>query len=856
MPWRELQFEYPWSFAILALAPLVFWLALRSYAYLGRGRRITSAAVRVLALAALACALAVPSLPRTEKRVCAAVAVDTSVSVPGEARQRALSFVREAEAARGDDDVLAVLTFGRAPSYLPPDGWEEVASVEAPAERTDLLGAAAYARSVLPEECTHRLVLITDGHDTEGDPERLVSGLAALEARVDVVAAAGEHPVEIIVENLHVPARVRTHRPFRVRGSVYASAEVRDVRVKLRHTAPSGEQETVEERTETLLPGGTTLTFVTQLRQEGEHLFGVEVEVPGTGDAFPENNFFEAATEATGPPMVLYAEGRPARGGHLTRALEAGGFEVDLRGAAGLPASSEELSQYAAVFVSDVPASHLGGPVVGALKRYVTAGGLLVVAGGKHGYQMGGYRGNPIEPLLPVSLDVPTDVEKTSAAVVLVIDTSGSMAGKPISMAREAAKASVSVLAPDDLVEVISFDSKPRRLFMMQKAKNQMMIHSFIGKLRSGGGTDIVKALDLAYKDISPVQAKKKHIVLLTDGQSSTAGVDTILQDASSEGITISTIGLGSSVNRSFLEKIANATAGKASFTANPKNLPRLFMREMRIVTPSSVVEGVMKVEVAKKTPFLSKVGKGFPYLRGYNLVTARGGEASPVLVSDRGDPVLAMWRRGQGWVVAFTSDVKARWAAPWVKWQGFARFWNALIRSLVKTEKKSEHVHNIEFGREGRVVTATVDVVDRETGTFVDGMQGSMRIKPFGGEETRSVDMTQVAPGRYRATFVAESYGTFLARATLSYAGAMPEVAAGSLNLPYPPEYRRIGVDRPLLERVAASGGGRVDPEPAGLWETEERLERREALWPWALLAFLALLPLDLAVRRLSFRS
>lgn len=856
----ELQFQHPWAFAILALAPFIVWMSLRSYAYLPLWRRLASAAMRIVALAALAAAMAWPFVPTTEKRLCRAIAVDTSISVPSGALDDAVRFIQEAEKARGDDDELAVLGFATSTRYLAPEHWTTLKrqAGQAPGndqERTDLLSAATYARSVLPEQCSQKLILVTDARDTVGESAHLVKGLASLGIPVDVVGARGEQPVEVLVEDLHAPPRVRTHRPFRLRAGVYASTDVDGVQVVLSHTGPSGREETVVERDVALEQGATTLTFTTSVTLEGEHLFRVQLTAPGGEDAFPENNFYEAATEATGPPLVLYVEGQPSRGTHLVKALEASGFQVDLTGAGGLPASAEALSQYTAVFVSDVPSEKMGGGKVGAVKKYVQAGGLFIFAGGKNSYQMGGYRGSALEPFLPVSLDVPTDVEKPSAAVVLVIDTSGSMAGAPISMAREAAKASVAVLAPDDLVEVIAFDSKPKRLFMMQKAKNQMMIASFISKLRSGGGTDIVKALDQAYKDISPVQAKKKHIVLLTDGQSSTAGVDPILHNASSEGITISTIGLGSSVNRNFLEKIASATGGKASFTNNPKNLPRLFMREMRVVTPAAVVEGVMKVKVAKKAPFLSRTGTSFPYLRGYNLVTPRGGAASPVLVSDRGDPVLALWKKGQGWCVAFTSDVKARWATPWVKWQGFARFWNGIIRSLVKTEKKSEDVHNIEFARQGRLVTATVDLVDRDTGSFIDGMQGALKVKPFGSMDGQELALEQVAPGRYQATFVADAYGTYLARADLSHAGMQPEAAAGSLNLPYPPEYRSIGVDEDLARRIARATGGELEPGPEGIWEDDRELQARVALWPWALLAFLVLLPLDIALRRLNFR-
>src|SRR4029453_17867344 len=42
-------------------------------------------------------------------------------------------------------------------------------------------------------------------------------------------------------------------------------------------------------------------------------------------------------------------------------------------------------------------------------------------------------------------------------------------------------------------------------------------------------------------------------------------------------------------------------------------------------------------------------------------------------------DPLLAQWQYGLGRSVAWTSDSTGRWAADWVGWNGFNRFFSRL---------------------------------------------------------------------------------------------------------------------------------------------------------------------------------
>ena len=158
---------------------------------------------------------------------------------------------------------------------------------------------------------------------------------------------------------------------------------------------------------------------------------------------------------------MLYIESDAAEARYLTQAMEKEGVELDLRQPGNLAFSLDQLAGYDGVILSDVPAHQLGEPLMNMLRDYIDKlGGGLLMLGGPGSFGTGGYYRTPIEETLPVRLKAPDEEEKQSAAVAIVMDRSGSMAGEKLEMAKSAAIATAEVLGRNDSIGVWAFDSE------------------------------------------------------------------------------------------------------------------------------------------------------------------------------------------------------------------------------------------------------------------------------------------------------------------------------------------------------------------------------------------------------------
>ncbi|MFO0693253.1 MAG: VWA domain-containing protein [Polyangiales bacterium] len=843
---------------LLAALPPVLGAAVGSLVERHVALRIASAVFRLVALAAVVVALARPVRIESRTDVSVVYLVDVSASVPDEALARARAWVEHAYRSRGEARV-AVVTFARHARRVPlpsdPDApfpRFERPTPTAEIEETDVEQAIELAQGLLVPGTLRRVVIVSDGRETLGDLRAAAARARAQGIEIHARSLDDGAPKEVAVTAVELPDDLAPGAPFEIRTKLHATRAA-DVRIELFQGEVLNGLDSV--RTLHLEPGENVVTFRSVVRVPGTVTYRAEIAVQG-GDRFPGNDRMEVAAVVPGRPTVLYVEGSRGHESYLARALSAAELEVEVRTPRGFPVAASELERFDFVVVSDVPAEALSPGQVAALERYVEGGGGFLMAGGEQGFGLGGWQGTAMERLLPVRMDAERRRDQPTLALALVIDRSGSMAGQKIELAKEAARATASLLGSEDALEVVGFDAAPERIVRMQSAGNRIGIDRDIGRMAARGGTAIFPALDLAYQDLSVTRARIKHVILLTDGQSPEEGIAELVQVMRAEGMTVSTVGLGADVNRSLLATVASQGGGRSYFTNDPSSVPRIFVRETSQVARSQAVEELVRARVVSSAAFLRGVDFATaPFLHGYVATRPRARPAEVILETDLGEPLLARMRVGLGTTLAFTSDVKNRWAVEWVSWSGFSRLFAQLVREHMRQDRSERLPMTAEtVGEEARVV---VDAIG-EDDEFLDDLVSTAEVETADGEAVPGLPsvplpLRHTAPGRYELRFPLEAPGSFVVAATHRRGGRAVAQSRATLSRPYPGEYRVLAPDREVLASVTRLSGGTLDgparaPFEARSGRVEAPRDAFAALLGLALLAFL----LDLAARRL----
>lgn len=837
---------------VLVLAPFV--AAARSLAGLGTVQRQMSSGLRALALVGLAVALAQPVRVETVTLTSTVFVVDVSDSVGDAALARAQALLEAAYQGRGEDDVQLV-TFASDASRIAPvdDAAPRVArrpAIDAPpASRLDL--AVELASSLHLPGHLRRMVLLTDGIETEGSAAHAAMAANERGIRIHHVLFSDAPPPEVAITGIDAPSSLRVGQPFTLHVGLFATVPTR-ARLRVYRDELLEPSLGVEELTLASGPSDVEVRSVSHVA--GPVRYRAEIEVLGEGgDRYAENNTYGTTLVVPGRPSVLYVEGTPSAASYLSRALEANEFDVDVRTPRAMPTTTAELSRYQMVILSDTAADEVPGAAMDATARWVRSGGAFLMAGGEHSFGLGGWQGTPIEGILPVRLDGERRRDDASIAIALVIDKSGSMEGEKIELAKEAARATVELLGPSDSIGVIGFDANPNRVVRMQSAGNRLQILRDIGRLAAGGGTAIFPALDAAFSDLETVRARFRHVILLTDGNTDEAGIPSLAAAMRAAGITVSTVGIGSDVNRALLTEIADVGGGRSHFTADARNIPRIFVRETTEAMRNSVVEEYFLPRVASGADFLRGVDiEDAPWLRGYVATRARGAPAQVILSTEEGEPLLARWRVGLGWSLAWTSDVKNRWAADWVRWPGYAPFFGALVREHMRrhTENELPLSATVE-GDEAHLVVDALDDEDR----FIDDLTSVARITssdPEGEPTSVEVPLDQTAPGRYEARTLLPGFGSYSVVVEHRRDGAVLARSHGRIDHPYPREHALFTPQPEVLEELARRTGGGAYEGPADLAARDgERIEAEVSLRAPFYFGVLGLFLVELFLRR-----
>ena len=281
------------------------------------------------------------------------------------------------------------------------------------------------------------------------------------------------------------------------------------------------------------VPSGLSrLIFRDKAIQPGTHQYTVRVAGTET-DPVSENNTAKILVGIEGFRPILHATTTSDSG--LARLLQAGGLDVRTAPPSAYRWSLDELSGYSAVLIENVLATEIGLHGMENLAVWVKETGAgFMMTGGEHAYGPGGYFRSPLEPIMPVSMELRREHRKLSLAIVVAMDRSGSMSmtvggGRTKMQLANLATAEVfDMLSPMDEFGVVAVDSSPHIIVDLAPVENRSHVRSDILRIGSqGGGIFIYEALSAAATMLLKAQAGTRHIILFADAADSRNPDDT-----------------------------------------------------------------------------------------------------------------------------------------------------------------------------------------------------------------------------------------------------------------------------------------------------------------------------------------
>ncbi len=850
---RPITLLDPDKLLLIAVVPFFYLLRMLSLTDLSVLQQSLQATLRSLVVIALAIAAARPSRITDTSKVSTIVLVDVSDSISDKQLDAARAYVDDIQKAIGDGN-LQLVTFAEKPQVgKPADGSKLSSGVQrhkGVGAGTDTQSAMQLAYGLYPDGYVPRMVIVSDGNQTQGDLAVEAYRAKELGVRVSWRTFEADKTAEVRVAGITVPDDIKVGQPFEVTAEVWSTEAQNATLVLHQDEFPNGLEPT---KTVELREGKNLIKFKSDAKKAGATTYKLRI-AKIDHDTETKNNAAVMTAPVRGRPSILYVEGgilrEPGSANYLAKALEHENIDVAVRGPSGLPSNAKELEKYDLVLVSDVPAHLMGAGQMAALDTYVKGmGGGLIMAGGEDSFGSGGYERTTIENMMPVRFDSEKIKEQPDIALVLVIDRSGSMQGPKLEAAKESARVTAEVLSPNDYISVVAFDSEAAVYVRPTRASNRMRISNDIARLQSGGGTNIYPGLKEAFEILQGVNAKVKHVILLSDGEAPTEGLAELVSDMRSSRITVSAVGV-QGADRTMLDQIAQAGDGRLYMVEDIGALPKIFMKETQEAQKSQLVEDLIHVRIAKKVEAIEGTNvDSAPALHGY-VTTKPKPTSETILISDLGEPILARWRYGAGTSVAWTSDVKNRWSVDWIRWGGYPKYWAQVIRSSMRRKVYDSYDLYAKVA-DGRA-SVTVDAIDSGD-KFVNELDTELQvIDPATSKVTETVPMAQTAAGRYTADFKIQKYGSYLLKAVHKRSGNTVAESLGSVSLSYPLEYLRSSADPEPLELAAQVSGGHDQAKPAEIWDAAgEKVSYTQDLWPYVLLAVAILFVLDLYAKR-----
>lgn len=740
----KITFSHPWL--LLLLIPAV---ALTLYTYFRVGKRyrrnrnrvistVLHSLVMLLCIALLSGIMFSYEVPNTENELI--ILVDASYSNKEEQALKD-NYVESLIDGCGAGFKVGVVKFGYNQVYAAPLSgdlrglYNKYATSDDPdldTSATNVASALRYAGGLFSRPQTGKIVLLSDGIETDESALSMVKSLAAQGIKVDAVHIPNEERTEAQIVGVELPDyNVNAGTPFPVKLTVQNNWNVAGpISVSVSDKLLDGEANESETFEFKLTENLQSVEIKHSVPAPGLYELRFEMKVNvSNSDTIENNNVYYSYLNVNAFDKVLVIENVEGESDNLTEFLKESDYQVTKIGiwneedAETVPQDLSALCEYQQVVLVNISNADLtnrykdeaGQDDPGKKNNlpegfdrilynyvYVQGGGLLTVGGendidpitGKevsHAYNRDDMFSTLYQQMLPVQVINYTP----PVAVMIIIDHSGSMgdgANSPLAMAKQGALYGLEYLNTRDYCGIMTLDTDAYEVLPITPVSEREKIKNAIQNISTQGdnGTIFAKAIEDAGSALRTVNVEKRHIILVTDGvPADTAAFMKQVQINYGRGVTMSIVGyqvMSSEIAN--MKKAAEEYGGGVFYNAQSVQGISDSMKE------DFKTEAVAEIKYGEEVPLKIKdvtsavVGienATFPALTGYYGTREKQGAEIPLV----GDyvPIYAQWKYGKGSVGSFMCDLNDRWSSGFLKHSVSTRFITNVVDSLFPVE-------------------------------------------------------------------------------------------------------------------------------------------------------------------------
>lgn len=881
----RIDFTNPWL--LLLLVPALFFTFLPYFKLAKKYRRtrnrVISVALHATIMVLSVCLLAgigfSYDLPNTQNELL--LVVDASFSGRRSQEERD-EFVRTVIEEAGEGVQVGVVTFGYDQVYAVPlststrGAYSAYLDADLPdVSASDIASALKYAHGLFTYPETAKIVLVSDGEETDKQAMTEIRSIAATGTSVDTYRVYGErNEDEIQMTSVEFPEETaEKNKSFNMKVSLTSNYADAVTLVWYDNGARAG------EKSFDVYKGAQTTEITHTFTEDGLH--SLYFELTSSRDTLTNNNTFTTYKYLDIFEDILVIE-KYANESQKFRDSFDGKYNftvVQTDDSENMPKTADELSMYDQVVLANVANADLPEGFDVQLNKYVQelGGGLFTFGGNKQGtdeanaYNHEDLKIDPVThrtPLLQEMLPVQAVEYTPPAGVVFVIDISGSMSDK-LDAAKAGVLACVQELSTRDYVGIFTLDDTYGQVLKLTPKSQISNIEEAIMNITLGGNTNYTSAIKRAGLALSSLNVQVKRIIVVSDGQpgdplwsdaaAETGGYGAEVRSNKEKGISCSFVSIGSGSIPAEIEDLKKAAeiGGGAHYRVNSENINDL----------TSQMASDLKTDEVKQyraEPFTPKVAANssilfgideatIPQLGGY-YGTRLKSKATAILTDPYNVPVYAQWSYGNGKVGSFLCDLNGTWSSEFLADATGKQLLENMVQALfpvqsIKPQAISVKIEEDNYSSNMSIFTKTNegDKVRVTVSKVGDSSAFKQILEPLASE------------GFSRVTFQTKEAGVYevLVEKTAADGSIVKYTTYRAFS--YSEEYDEFKDEeegKSLMKRLAESGGGKEVEEAWKVYDTFERSVHREydPRLPMAI-AVIVLFLADVAVRKFKFK-